>query len=163
MVAAPSPYQPPPTQTPPQLPWGPQSSRGHQGDLGCKYPGSPAYHSEMVSLGPPVTTPLFQVQGPRSVCGCSSSRTGMSERCCCYSGPGMVPPVLCLSLTSPHGCEQGWMGACGSICVRRRNLCKKNSAVATHLFLALVPWERDAGVLLHPPGAGAGPQPGHEL
>lgn len=116
-------HQPPPHRPCPSSPGDSRTVGGTKGGV-----------QTQLSLRPAVTTPLFQVQGPRNIRGCSSSRRGVSERCCCHCGPGMAPPVPCLSLSSPHGCElspgsrnrAGWEDVGGSVSGAGI------SAVATH-------------------------------
>lgn len=75
-----------------------------------------------------------------------------------------------LSSACPHGCElshgqqeQGWMEVCG-VSASGAGISARNAQLWQLIsLLPLVPRERDAGVLLCAPGAGAGPQPGHEL
>lgn len=126
MVAAPSPCPAPGTS--------PQHTDPAPAPLGTaeQLGGTKGAVQTQVSLGPAVSTPLFQVQGPRSIRGCSSSRRGVSQRCCCHSGPGMAP----LSPACPS--QPTWLGAGtglgGRICVWSRDLSCANSSLSSFQY-----------------------------
>lgn len=143
-------HQPPTTQTLPQLPWGQQDTAAPRGQ---------GLYSER-SLGPPWPHLCSRYRHQGAFMG-AAAPGGACQRDAAAT-VALVGSLLSPACPSPaHTAVNPALGS--SSTGHRSGISAGNAQLCQPISVPPVPRERHPGVLLCPPGTGAGPQPGHEL